>query len=166
MDIDTICIKPFTPLLNNVFIMGDQISPDYQSIQGLCNAVMLSEPNNEFVNRWYSTYNQFRSTPLSEAVNIGGGDNYEYWDEHSVYVPKYLSEQYRNKLHIENYKSFHYPIWDDLGLKMLFEEDHTFDEAYCHHLWESSSWDYLKELTVDKIKNIDTTYNRIARRFI
>ena len=92
--------------------------------------------------------------------------NYSYWDEHSVYVPKFLSKQLPKKLHIENYKSFHYPIWDDKGIKMLFEEDHNMENAYCHHLWESTSWKYLNNLTEEEIKTKDTTYNKIARRFL
>ena len=167
LDIDTICVRPFTPLLDNSFVIGEQISPNGITIQGFCNAVLLAEPNNEFVNAWYKTYHNFRSVPLGENVNIGGGKNYAYWDEHSVYIPKYLAE---NKLelssHIEDYKNFHFPIWDEKGLKMLFEEDHVFPEAYCHHLWESVSWNYLNNLSVDYINKVDTTYNKIARRFL
>jgi len=155
MDMDTISIKPLTQLLNNKCVLGEQIAPGYQSIHGLCDGIILSEKNSDFIKDWLLSYKSHRSK---------GHD--QYWDEHAVYMPYYISLKYPDKIHTETFKSFHYPIWDDLGLKMLFEEDHTFDEAYCHHLWESSSWDYLKELTVDKIKNIDTTYNRIARRFI
>jgi mannosyltransferase OCH1-like enzyme len=166
MDIDTICIKPFTPLLNNKFVIGEQISPDNKNIQGLCNAVILSEPNSTFINTWFNSYKHFRAKPLSDDINASGGMNYSYWDEHSVYVPKFLSKQLPKKLHIENYKSFHYPIWDDKGIKMLFEEDHNMEGAYCHHLWESTSWKHLNNLTEEEIKTKDTTYNKIARRFL
>tara|TARA_B100001559_G_scaffold318526_1_gene325876 strand:+ start:3091 stop:3888 length:798 start_codon:yes stop_codon:yes gene_type:complete len=166
MDIDTICVKPFTPLLNNKFVIGQQISPNYKQIQGLCNAVIMSTPDSEFLNIWYNSYSTFRAKPLSDNLNKGGGGNYAYWDEHSVYLPKYLSSQYPDKLHIENFKSFHFPIWDKIGMKMLFEEEHDLKEAYCHHLWESAAWEHLNNLTIEDIKTKDTTYNKIARRFL
>ena len=166
MDIDTICVKPFTPLLDNKFVLGQQIGPNQKQIQGLCNAIIMSEPDSEFLDIWYKSYSTFRAKPLSDDLKRGGGKNYAYWDEHSVLVPKYLSIQHPNKLHIENFKSFHYPIWDKTGMKMLFEEDHYFSEAYCHHLWESMSWKYLNKLTIADIKTKDTTYNKLARLFL
>jgi hypothetical protein len=49
----------------------------------------------------------------------------------------------------------------------MFEQNLELDGAYCHHIWETTTWDpYLKNLTVDDIMNIDTTFNKIARRFL
>ena len=134
--------------------------------EGLCNAVIMSTPNSEFLDIWYNSYSTFRAKPLSENLNKGGGGNYAYWDEHSVYLPKYLSSQHPDKLHVEDFDSFHFPIWDKAGMGMLFEEEHDLKKAYCHHLWESVSWKYLNNLTVKDIKTKNTTYNKIARRFL
>jgi hypothetical protein len=50
---------------------------------------------------------------------------------------------------------------------MMFEEVHAFPEAYLHHLWESFAWDkYMSKLTPDYIRNTDTTYNLIARKYL
>ena len=166
LDIDTICVKPFTDLLDHDCVLGQQLGPDYKNIQGLCNAVILASPESEFINLWYETYKDFRSKPKKDYTPEGGGDNYDFWDEHSVYIPQYLSKKYEKKIHITNYDSFHYPIWDVRGIKMLFEETHTFNAAYCHHLWESATWNYLNNLTIDYIKSVNTTYNKIARKFI
>ncbi len=168
MDIDTICVKPFTPLLNNKFVIGQQLSHiNPKRIHGLCNAVLMSIPNSEFLNIWYNSYSSFRSKPAYlKFKNKGGGNYYYYWDEHSVQKPRDLSKTHPNKLHIENPFSFHYPIWSREGVEMLFKENHNLEVAYCHHLWESASWGYLNSLTVEDIKTKDTTYNKIARRFL
>ena len=63
--------------------------------------------------------------------------------------------------------AFHYPLYDDEGMKMLFEETHQFVDAYLHHLWESKAWDpYLSKLTPELIRSKDTTYNLIARKYL
>ena len=89
-------------------------------------------------------------------------------------MPYKLSKKYPDLLHLEPYTSFHYPLYhsnepaaSNIGIKLLFEQDLKFTEAYCHHVWESISWKpYLKNLNVHHIKNVDTTFNRIARRFL
>jgi len=36
--------------------------------------------------------------------------------------------------------------------------------AYCHHLWWNYAYDrYLRHLTPELIRSINTTYNRLAR---
>jgi len=153
MDLDTISKKPFTPLLKNKFVIGKQ--GKWRNM-GLCNAVMMSEKNSEFAKIWFEEYRTFRSK---------GKD--KYWAEHSVSVPLKLSKKFPSLLHIEKYNSFHFPLYYSLSLKDLFVNSKDYPQAYCHHLWEGGSWDlYLRDLTVDQILRIDTTYNIIARRFL
>ena len=154
IDLDVICTKPFTDLLDNKFVIGAEGTP--HGTDGLCNAVLMSEPNSKFATTWLSNYTNFRSK---------GRD--QYWNEHSVYLPLHLSKQIPNEIHIEPYSSFHYPLYHEPHLKMMFEETNDFSDSYCHHLWETVSWEpYLKDLTIDEIENNDTTFNLIARRFI
>jgi len=153
MDLDTICVKPFTHLLDNKFVIGRQ---GRWRKMGLCNAVMMAEKNSEFIRIWLNEYKSFRSK---------GHD--KYWAEHSVALPLSLSIKYPDLLHIEEYYCFHYPLYYPLSLKKMFRYNFKYDRAYCHHLWENGSWEkYLKNLTIDYIKSVDTTYNRIARRFL
>jgi len=152
MDLDTISKKPFTPLLNNKFVIGRQ---GKWRLKGLCNAVMMSEKNSEFARIWMEEYKSFRSK---------GKD--KYWAEHSVSVPLKLAKKYPDLLHIEKYNSFHFPLYYSSSLKDLFEKSKDYPQAYCHHLWEGGSWDkFLKDLTQDYILNTDTTYNLIARKY-
>jgi hypothetical protein len=162
MDIDTISTRSFTPLLNHKCVLGIQGTP-YGHVEGLCNGVILAEKNSEFLRHWLMNYQSHRSK---------GRD--QYWAEHSVHMPLLLSQQYPELLHIEPYSSFHYPLYhgadplaSSVGIKLLFEQDLVFDDAYCHHVWETASWDsYLKDLTPETIAQNNTTYNRIARRFL
>jgi mannosyltransferase OCH1-like enzyme len=153
MDLDTICVKPFTPLLDNKFVIGKQ---GRWRRMGLCNAVMMAEKNSEFAKIWLNEYKSFRSL---------GHD--KYWAEHSVSVPFTLSIKYTDLLHIEKYSSFHYPLYYPLSLKKMFKYNFKYEKAYCHHLWENGSWEkYLKNLSVDYIVTKDTTYNLLARRYL
>jgi hypothetical protein len=163
MDVDTICKKPFTDLLHHKCVLGIQGTPQGK-IEGLCDGVILAEKDSEFIKHWLHSYKSFRSS---------GRD--QYWAEHGVNIPHDLSSQYRSLLHIEPYSSFHYPLYYDIyeypfanhSIKLLFEQDHDFDNAYCHHLWESNTWEpYLKRLTIKEIQDNNTTYNNIARKFI
>ncbi len=162
MDVDTISTRPFTNLLNNTCVIATQGTPN-GGIEGLCDGVILAEPNSEFLEHWLLSYQSHRSK---------GRD--EYWAEHAVHMPYFLSQKYPELLHIEPYSSFHYPLYHSnepaastIGIKLLFEQDINFEKAYCHHLWETVSWDqYLKDMTVEDILQKDTTYNKIARRFL
>ena len=153
LDLDTISKKSFAPLLDNKFVIGKQ---GKWRKMGLCNAVMMSEMNSGFAKIWLNEYKNFRSK---------GKD--KYWAEHSVSVPLKLSKYHPNLLHIENYDSFHFPLYYSFSLKKLFVENNNYPNAYCHHLWEGGSWEkYLKNLTVENIFKYDTTYNVIARKFL
>lgn len=176
LDLDTISVKPLTDLLNNSFVIGQELKAAYvpknwrQQLKsklgwgkrskdgstGLCNAVLLSEKNSAFVNGWLEEYKSFRSQ---------GRD--KYWNEHSVLVPQYLAARYPDKLTQLSPYAFHYPLYDEGGLQSMFEEVQVFPGAYLHHLWESFAWEkYMSKLTPEHIKTRETTYNRIARQFL
>lgn len=153
LDLDTITKKSFLPLLNNKFVIGRQ---GRWRNMGLCNAVMMAEKNSEFLKLWLSSYDTFRSK---------GKD--KFWAEHSVKLPSILAKKHPELLQIEPYNSFHYPVYYPLSLKKIFVQCNDYKDAYCHHLWEGGSWDkYLSKLNVKDIKEKDTTYNIIARRFL
>jgi hypothetical protein len=162
MDVDTISKKPFKNLLNNDCVLGVQGTPD-GNVEGLCDSVVLAAPGSEFIERWLLSYQTHRSK---------GRD--AYWAEHAVHMPHVLSKQYPHLVHVEPYSSFHFPLYhsneptaSDVGIKLLFEHNIDFENAYCHHIWETVSWDmYLKDLTPEIIMGVDTTYNRIARKYL
>ena len=161
LDIDTICLKPFTDLLNNVFVMGQQNNCDGTQIYGLCNAVLLCEKDSSFAIKWLETYKNFRSL---------GRD--QYWDEHSVINPLKMSSEYPNDIKILGTDSFFYPLWYDIN-KILFSTDIDINEYkkiignnYCIHLWDTYSNSYLKTLNENTIFSVNTLYNIFSRKFL
>jgi len=50
LDMDTLCLKPFSDLLEYPCVRGRP---------GLCNAVILSEPGGRFISAWLASYRQF-----------------------------------------------------------------------------------------------------------
>lgn len=177
MDLDTISVKPFTGLLQHSFVIGEEMKVTAapknwrqklkQNIRqwmgnskadtnGLCNAILLSEKNSAFVNRWLDSYRSFRSK---------GRD--KYWNEHSVLLPLTLAEEHPEELVTLGPYAFHYPLYHAEGLKLMFEETHDFHEALAHHLWESFAWEpYMKNMDVQSVLTKNTTYTLLARKYL
>ena len=176
LDLDTISVRPLTSLYQHEFIIGQELKAAFvprnwrQRLKqqlgltkqkstgstGLCNAVLLAQKNSRFVNRWLDAYKNFRSR---------GRD--KYWNEHSVLVPQRLAAEYPDELTQMGPYAFHYPLYDKEGLATMFAEIHSFPEAYVHHLWESFAWEpYMSALSPEIIREKDSTYNLIARKFL
>lgn len=164
LDLDTLCLKPLDELRAFECVMGKEFfywsstpeEPRQKYYKGLCNAVLLAQPNASFLLKWHDTYRSFRSK---------GTDH--YWSEHSVEMPATLSEAYGNEIKVMHEDAFFNPSWDEEGLKKLFVEDCHFPDAYVYHLWEKVAWaDYLSKITAETIITKDTTYNRSARKYL
>jgi hypothetical protein len=122
LDIDTLCVRPFTALLRNACVMGRQPG------RGLCNAVILSEAEGMFVNAWLESYRNFRSV---------GRD--AYWDEHSVLVPAQLIGQpeLRESITICDERAFFFPHWNNMEAFFESGDEAPFARSYCIHYWET-----------------------------
>jgi hypothetical protein len=177
MDTDTISVKPLTTFREYPFSIGQELQlpveytflqkikkvvrhttlrPLRTNIGALCGAVILSEPGAPFIEHWLDSYKTFRSK---------GKD--EFFGEHPVLMPYKLSNQYPALINKISPYHFHYPLYDDYGLKLMFEKVYRFPKAYVHHLWESMSWEkYLRHLDMESVRKIDTTYNLLARKYI
>jgi len=151
LDIDTLCLKPFHDLLHHKMVMARQ-SAKY----GLCNAVMLAEPQSRFLNAWLHRYRTFRAE---------GRDH--YWDEHSVRVPRRLSRRFWLWRHITILPHYtFFPVaWNDPQGIFVRDDITPFERSYCVHLWETDSLDFLRDLTPEKIARGSSAYCRLARQF-
>jgi len=160
LDIDTICLRSFDSLLHHPCVLGIQDFPDPK--RGLCNAVIMCEPHNTFIEEWLKSYSWFRSTGKQH-----------YWDEHSVLVPWDLAKitkdnrSGRSDLHVEPVESFFRPGWWPSEQERLFAKNESFPHAYCYHLCRTQSQGvYLNQITEKYIRDQDTTYNVAARKFL
>jgi len=159
LDMDVICTQPFTPLLQHPFVLGQE-----GGTHSLCNGVILAQKNAPFLQKWLAGFDP--KTSLWQGFRSKGRDH--YWAEYSVLYPAHLAKLFPELIYIESADKFHWPLWHDEHLQWLFEGDSdSFETSYCHHLWETLSWEkYLRHLTVEHIIQVDTNFNRIARRFI
>ena len=148
LDMDTICQKPFAPLLDGSVVMGLEKTSDGSTI-GLCNATVIAPPGAPFLELWLDSYNDFTM-----------------WNRFAVQLPMQIAAEHPHLIRIEPNTSFFWPPWDEAGIAALFTKDGSFPEAYSFHLWESKSWDHLKRLDANRVGAVDTTYNRVARRFV
>ena len=154
VDTDTIFVKSFKPLLNNKFILGQQ---NVNGSEGLCPAVILSEANSIFGQHWLAGFkDSFK----------GGPPGSNTWCTHSVQYPLWLSKQIPNEITILNHELFFWPLYHQSHIEMIFEQNHKFPNAYSHHLWESSGKKYLDEITIETIKNKNTTFTNLIKNLI
>jgi SAM-dependent methyltransferase len=153
LDIDTVTTKSFDNLLEHKCVMG------YENVEGIthgiCNAIMLSEINSEFMSSWLLEFKSFRSK---------GRD--QYWAEHAVTVPLRLAKSIPESITILDEKAFFYPGWTDEGLIEMFYENKKFPEAYAHHLWESRSWGALKSFNEFNSDKIQCSYTSILNEVL
>ena len=151
VDTDTIFVKSFKDLLNNKVVLGQQ---NVNGSEGLCPAVILSEPNSVFLTNWLMGFKD----------SFGGGPpGSPTWCTHSVQYPLWLSQQIPEELTLEDHEAFFWPLYHQDHIEALFEKDMKFPNAYSHHLWESSGKKYLDNLTEDIILNTNTTFTNLVK---
>ena len=155
-DMDTISVKPYGDLLNNKFVLGVQ-GNEFGGNDGLCPAVIMSEKDSEFGKQWLMGFND---------TFKGGPPGSDTWCTHSVQYPSWLAKKIPEHIHVEPYSSFFFPLYHQNTLPDMFERVVSFDKAYSHHLWETASLKWVKDLTVKEIKNNDTTFNLLARKYL
>ena len=154
VDTDTIFVRSYTELLNNDVVLGQQ---GINGCEGICPAVILAQPNAEFITQWLYGFDKYFK---------GGPPGSEGWCTHSVLLPSILVQQTNIPVTLMSHESFFWPLYHTGDIKMLFEQNHTFPNAYSHHLWESSGKHYLNALTIDNILSLDTTFTNLVKDLI
>jgi len=151
VDTDTIFVKEFTSLLHNKFVLGQQ-APN--GAEGLCPAVILSQPNSMFAQHWLAGFkDHFR----------GGAPGSDTWCTHSVHYPLWLSKQIPNEITILDHEAFFWPLYHQDHIEAMFKQLHSFPNAYSHHLWESSGKKYLDNLTENDVLFGNTTFSNLVK---
>jgi hypothetical protein len=156
LDADVFVHGAFDSLLGHATVLGKQVVDD--TVIGLCNAVILAEPQAPFLKRWHSEYRSFRSK---------GYDT--YWDEHSVRVPYQLSKQFPDELTVLPHFAFFWPTIKAEDLALIFDSVVPIDleKTYATHLWESLAWErYLEHLTPGQVRMVETNFHSWARPLI
>ena len=128
LDIDIWTIKSYDDLLDTSksCVMGFQASNT--QFEGLCNAVICSKPQSEFLKIWLENYKTF--------------DNSQ-WDNHSVHLPLELSKKHPDLIEIKSQEAFFPVSWWEFEDLFKKSSNHNISDSYCIHLWESHLMDKL-----------------------
>ncbi len=153
LDADVLVQKSFDDLLDYPIVMGEEGEGAHH---GMADAVIVSEPNSQFISRWLDSYRTFRSK---------GRD--EFWAEHAVWVPRDLAKQYPDEIHVLPHTAFFWPLWTDDHIKWIFASTRPISGgAFANHLWESVAWKYVGELTPGIVRQVDSNFHRWARPYL
>ena len=165
-DIDSIFVNPLPdPLFHQSFVLGredDVVCQDTGQIRrSLCNALIMSTPGSPFARLWRAR--------MEEAFNGS-------WSNHCTLLPHVLSEERPDWIHVEPSRSFYNFMWTRDGIHTLLEGcDTDLEGVYSIHLWAHLWWEkkrrdfsdfHVGMITEKNIREKDTTYNLIARRFL
>jgi hypothetical protein len=162
-DIDTLFVHPFpASWLSRQFILGqEKAPPDALEDSSLCNAWIAAAPRSEFCRLW-----------LEGMFDAFDGS----WSNHSTLLPYRLSRKFPSLIDVEPTTSFYALNWTRKGINDLFMRSvplphHVYSLHLWSHLWfEINRLDFShfhKDLlTVDSVAHADSTYARLARRFL
>ena len=94
-------MRSFQELRKYPLVMGQEAD------NGLCNAVILGQPNTTFINRWWAEYVHFEPD--------------KQWAYHSVILPRQLQADHPTEVTVLSNKAFFWPIWTQLTA--MYDED-------------------------------------------
>ncbi|HMZ82154.1 MAG TPA: glycosyltransferase [Acidobacteriota bacterium] len=165
-DIDTLFVNPIPPqLFSKPFVIGREADVvDLQTGRAhpsLCNAFLMAEPQAAFGRRW-----------LTEMATVFNGE----WSRHSCQLAWELSQRDPDEVHIEPERTFYKHPFTREGIATLFERfDPDVTDVVSFHLWAHLWWDrsrrdfstfHAGKLTYRFIKEVDTTYTVLARKYL
>lgn len=151
LDLDVVVIKDFSPFYKDAFTMG------IENNVGLCNAIMISKPFSSFVTRWINKYKNFQDTA---------------WNEHSVQLPMEMSKHHPEDITVLDGYTFFYPLYYERDFESVHGDGsktkaHDFSHQFAYHMWETLGYEqYLKDLDPQVIYEKDSSFNRLARKYI
>ena len=148
LDMDTICIRPFEPLLIHRCVMGLEMCDG--QITGLCNGVIMAEPDHVFLRLWKDAFKQFDAND---------------WNKLACRIPMEIFNKNTSRVYLEPPESFFRLTWADRDLRTMHEDAIEFNLSYSAHLWETAAYKkYLSKVTLEDVKTRDCTFNRLIRR--
>jgi hypothetical protein len=157
LDVDVVCTKPFDTLLPHKMVMGqEQVRhkdiPYKKVIIGLCNAVILCEPQSPFIKKWIDEYFiEYKSN---------------WWDYNSIQVPQLIAKKNPKLIYVQPYTSFFKFSYDCEGYLNLLEYNSDITNCYCIHLWTSMFANFLKDYDEKYILTHQDTLSNIFKKLL
>lgn len=147
LDLDTLTLKNFESLNCTETVMGTELNPVTQKIQGLCNATIVARQGANFINRWIDSFQFFNSS--GRDIN---------WELHAVKIPLILARQVAWDIKIVPTDFFFKFKWSQTDYSDLFARNVSVDNCYSIHLWESHIIEFLSNMLVSDIVDGNSTY--------
>lgn len=166
LDSDAYILRP----LNHLFEGARDVYMGHEGGNrwGLCNGVIMAKAGTPFIARWLDEYASF--------------DN-SRWNDHSVYLPKTLATKHPDEICTLSPSAFFWPMWTKATVgwmhKPLDKEEAAavesqiaknggslFEGQLIYHAWAHPSAEYLGRLTPEIIRDEDTRFNILMRRFL
>lgn len=165
-DMDTLFVNPLPrALYEKNFVLGredDIPDPNTKQLRpSVCNAFLMAERNAAFGKLWLEQHHAaFNGT----------------WSNHSTLLPRELASQYPELVHLEPPRTFYKHMWTPEGIRALLEGLDTDNEGVVSfHLWAHLWWNWSRrdfssfhagKITEEFVRNVDTTYNIVARNYL
>jgi hypothetical protein len=164
-DMDTLFVQPIPQrAFREKFVIGEEPAlpgPDGVLRPSLCNALMLAQPRAAFPARW--------RTRMAEVFD-------GTWSRHSCQEAALLWSEMPESVWVAPQRYFYKHGPTRAGVNALLESlDPDFHDVYSLHLWAHLWWNEWRTdfssfhagmVTPDHIRQVDTTYNVIARGFL
>ena len=165
-DMDTLFVHPIpAPLFQKSFVLGreDDVRDQVTGVvhPSVCNAFMMAERNAPFGRLWMAR---------QQAAFDGS------WSRHSTLLPYQLAQEQPQSVHIEPQRTFYRHMWTREGLHTLLEGcDRDTTGMVSIHLWAHLWWSrrrrdfsnfHAGRITEKFVRQVDTTYNLLARRHL
>lgn len=149
LDMDTICVKPYAHLLHHKFVIGNEVTESGKNM-GLCNAIMMTEPNGAFIVDWFNQY--------EEHFEPDG------WQKASTVLPLNLFKRHKPEdVTVLTPNAWLLPSWEQTD--MIFERPNEIPgELIALHFWYSATHEkYLKHVTNFDwiVSNSNTLYAKL-----
>lgn len=151
LDTDMLMIKPIDDLFNSRCMMGVQSERADGSIESLCAALIMAEPNCEFINEWICRF--------ADGLKTG------IWSHHCVVTPAEIM--------------YDHPDWITVPPRMMFmpwglQENYLFvepavplaDETRAIHVWETYWRGHINYVNEEYIKNNNSLFCKIFKDHI
>lgn len=147
LDTDVLCLKSFDDLLANKVVLAKE-SP---YVEGLCNAVMLSEPGADYTVEFLKRF----------TAEYRGG-----WAETCTLLPNTIASEHPDWITVLGHESF-FPHGYGNQAANIFEQNMPVDQSYAMHLWASGCFfRYMDGMTEDDVRNGTSTFSVQARKFL
>ncbi|KAG6362761.1 hypothetical protein INS49_007855 [Diaporthe citri] len=166
LDSDAYILRP----LNHLFEGARDV---YMGLEGgnrwgLCNGVIMAKAGAPFLARWLDEYASFDDSR---------------WSDHSVYLPKTLATKHPDEICTLSPSAFFWPMWTKGSLDWMHESlnkeeaaavesqiakngGSLFEDQLIYHAWAHPGAKHLGRLTPDIIRDKDTRFNLLMRRFL